>query len=192
VTEYLVKAHWVTSAASFLQIHFPPEVCERARQSLSGDVRRAFSELEPIQWCPRSHHIEIMNAIASAKRTEAGAYEDLVTYGQYVASQRLDGPLRPLMQIVTLKLFAKTLPKIWARDHQDDSHLEVDIAPIEEGRLPVQIRGTQGYSHSGVVMLGWIKQAISLVARRPVHVKQRGWSLDKPAPDEISGEVYWS
>ncbi len=192
MSEYLVKAHWVTSAAGYLQLHHQTDVVERVRETLPADVRRSFAELEPIQWCPRSYHTAVLNAIAGVKKTEPAVFEDLLTYGQYVAAQRLDGPLRPLMHIVTLKLFAKALPTLWARDHEDPSRLEVDIAQLDEGRLPLFIRGATGYDHAGVAMLGWVKQGISRLVRRPVHVKQRGWSLSRPAPDELSCEVTWS
>jgi hypothetical protein len=192
MTSELVRAHWITSAPSFLAGHFAEDVGQRLRESLPVDARRALTELEPVQWCPREHHVELMKAIASVKKLDADVLQDLVGYGEYVARLRLEGTFRHLLPILTLKLFAKNLPALWARDHQDGSRLEVDLAPIDDGRLPFGILGAREYDHVGVVALGWVKHAVSELTKRPVQAKQRGWALRTPAPDEIQCEVSWS
>jgi hypothetical protein len=192
MTDETVRAYWISGAPGFLTTRFPEDVAQKLRESLPAETRRSLTELEPVQWCSRSHHVEIMRAIASVKKAEPEAYQDLLGYGEYVSRVRLEGAWRHLMPILTLKLFAKNLPAIWARDHQDGSQLEVDLAPIEEGRLHFTILGARDYDHIGVVTLGWVKQLVSQLTRRSVQAKQQGWSLRAPSPQEIHCEVSWS
>jgi hypothetical protein len=192
MTEYAVRGYWITGAIAFMGTHFSSETNDRLLSGLPKELRLALAGLDPVQWCPRAHHVELMNAIASVQRNEAGAYEDLLAYGQYVGSELANGALRPFMLIATLKLFAKKLPAIWTRDHQDDGKLESDIAQLDEARLPLRFTGIRGYDHVGVVTLGWVKGALGRFVRKGVQVKQTGWSLRQGGPNEMSCEVSWS
>ena len=190
--EELVKAHWITGAPGFLKMHFSEDVAQRLRESLPAETRRSLTELEPIQWCSRDHHVEVMKAIAAQKRAEAEAFQDLSKYGEYVARVRLEGPWRHLLPVLSLKLFAKNLPLIWTREHQDGTSLEVDMAPIEDGRLPWRVLGAKNYDHVGIVALGWVKEIVAQLTSKPVRTRQQGWSLREPGSDEIQCEVSWS
>jgi hypothetical protein len=190
--EELVRAHWITGAPGFLKMHLAEDVGHRLRESLPAETRRSLTELEPIQWCSREHHVEIMKGIAALKKAEAEAFQALSSYGEYVARVRLEGPWRHLLPVLSLKLLAKNLPLIWTREHQDGSALEIDMAPIEEGRLPWRILGARSYDHVGVVALGWVKEMVAQLTRREVRTRQQGWSLRAPASDEIQCEVSWS
>lgn len=190
--EDLVKAHWITGAPGFLKMHVAEDVGQRLKESLPAETRRSLTELEPVQWCSRQHHVEIMKAIAALKKAEADAFQDLSSYGEYVARVRLEGSWRHLLPVLSLKLFAKNLPLIWTREHQDGSVLDVDMAPIEEGRLPWRIIGAQGYDHVAIVALGWVKEIVAQLTRRQVRMRHQGWSLRTPASDEIQCEVSWS
>lgn len=189
--EQQVRAYWIRGALDFLKVHHSAE-SERLLENLPGEIRQAMVESHPAEWCPRSYHVELMNAIVAAEDNPLGAYDALLAYGQHVASDVLGGSLRPLMQIVDVKLFARKLPDMWARDHQDESRLESDISQVEDARVPLRFLGLRGYNHSGIAMLGWIKSGITQLTRRAVHVKQAGWSLSQPAPNELTCEVSWS
>jgi hypothetical protein len=134
----------------------------------------------------------LLRAIASVHRDEAGAYQDLLTYGQYVGREVCSGALKQLMLVSTLKLFAKKLPELWARDHQRDGKLESDISQLEDSRLGLQLSGIRGYDHVGVVTLGWLRGAMASFTPKTVQIKQTGWSLANAAPSEMSCEVSWS
>jgi hypothetical protein len=133
-----------------------------------------------------------MRAIAALHTSDVRAYEDLIAYGQHVGSELAHGSLRPFFLISSLKLFARKLPALWSRDHQDDGRLESDFAQLEEARLPVRLSGLRGYDHVGIAALGWIKGLMTGFNKKALRVKQSGWSLANGAPDEMMCEVAWT
>jgi hypothetical protein len=187
-----VRGCWLTSGIKFLRTHYPPETNERLLGALPKALRTAFLELQPVSWYPRSHHIDLMSSIVSAHRDEASAYQSLTGYGQLVATDACNGPLRPLLPILTPKLLARKLPKLWANDHQEDGALDVDISHVEDGRLSIRMAGLDDYAHVGVATLGWIKGFLAALGARDVVLNQTGWSLGHAAPNELTGEVRWS
>ncbi len=192
MTEPLVRGYWITGAVGFMGVHYSPEMSERLLTGLPRGLRTSAAQLGPAEWCPRSLHVELLKAIASVHTSEARAYDDLLAYGQYVGSEAAHGPLKSFLLISTLKLFAKKLPILWARDHQEDGRLESDFAPIEEARLPLRLSGVRGYEHVGIAALGWIKGLMAPFDRKSLRVKQSGWSLAHGAPEEMTCEVAWS
>lgn len=192
MTEQSVRGHWTTSALSFIDSHYSASTSERLVSDLPRELRQAVAQMGPAEWCPRNYHVDLMAAIVSVHDDENRAFQDLMTYGQYVAAEATAGPLRQFMLVATLKLFAKKLPQLWDRDHLGSGSLESDIAFLDEGRLPLRFSGIQGYDHVGPAMLGWVKTAITRFVGKTVYVKQGGWSLSQPAPREINCEVRWS
>jgi hypothetical protein len=192
MSEQLVRGYWLTGGVKFLRTRHAPDVNERLLGALSKGLRSQLAEIQPVQWYPRAHHVEMMSSIVSAHRDETSAYEGLLSYGQLVATDLAQGSLRPLVQILTPKLLAKKLPHFWEADHQSDGVLEADIAQVDEGRLPLRLAALHGYQHVGVVALGWIKGFLLSLGRREVSVKQTGWSLSQTAPSEMACEVRWS
>jgi hypothetical protein len=192
MSDKVVRGHWITGGIKFMRTHYPADVNERLLGALPRALRASLTEIQPVQWCSRAHHAEMLSAMVSAHRDEASAQDSLLAYGQLVATDIASGVLRPLMQILTPKLLAKKLPQMWSGDHQEDGQLEADIAQIDDGKLLLRLSGVQGYGHVGVVTLGWIKGLLSSLGRRDVVVKQKGWSLSQTAPSEMSGEVRWS
>jgi hypothetical protein len=192
MSEQRVRAYWITGAVAFLGVHYSLDVNDHLLAGLPRELRLSLNRLGPAEWCPRSHHVELLKAIASAHRDEAGAYQDLLTYGEYVGAEIASGALKQFISIAGLKLFAKKLPNLWLRDHQLDGRLDSDIAQLEESRFGLQLNGVRGYDHVGIATLGWIKGVLSRYTRRTIQVKQTGWSLAQPAPNTISGEVSWS
>jgi len=192
VNENSVRGHWLTGGVKFLRAHYPPETNERLLGDLPKTLRALVLDVQPAQWYPRLHHVELLNAIVSAHRDEASAYGSLLAYGQLVAADVSKGTLRPLMGILTPKLLTRKLPSFWWSDHQHDGSLDVDIAQVDDGRLGLTLSGLQGYAHVGVVTLGWIKGLIGALGARDVAATQRGWSLSRAAPAELTAEVRWS
>jgi hypothetical protein len=192
MNELSVRGHWITGGVKFMRTHHTPEASERLLGSLPKALRATLAEIQPVQWCQRSYHVDIMNAIVSARRDEVAAYESLLTYGQLVASDLASGALRPLMKILSPKLLATRLPNMWSIDHQQDGVLETDIAQIDQNRLSLRLGSLDGYDHIGVVTLGWVRGLLQALGRRDVVVKQEGWSLGHVAPGEMTGEVRWS
>jgi hypothetical protein len=136
--------------------------------------------------------VALLRAIASASTDEHRVFDDLMAYGQFIATEAINGALRPLMAMSTPKMFAKRLPDLWAMDHRGDGQLESDFAQLDEGRLPLRLTGIRGYDHVGIAQLGWVKAALSGLLGRPPQVKQTGWSLRNVAPSELVCEVTWS
>jgi hypothetical protein len=192
MNEQLVRGHWLTGGVKFLRTHYPAETNERLLGALPKALRALVLDIQPVQFYPRAHHVDMLNAIASVHRDQASAYDSLSAYGQLVATDASKGALRPLMGILTYRLLARKLPDLWQNDHQDDGALEVDIAQVDDGCLGLKLSGLDGYAHVGVVTLGWIQGLVSSLGAREVVVEQTGWSLGQAAPPELSFEVRWS
>lgn len=192
MTTYSVRGYWISGAVRFMKVHYPSDTNERLLGNLPKAVRASFAQLEPVQWYPRSHHVELLRAIASVKSSEAQVFEDLLAYGQYLGAEMANGSLQSFLLIAQLRLFARKLPMLWTRDHQDDAKLEGSTAQLDESRLPIRLTGVEDYDHVGIVTLGWLKGMLAGLGHRSVDVKQSGWSLALSAPSEINAEVRWA
>jgi hypothetical protein len=191
MSDQVVRGYWLTGGIKFMRTNYSAEVNERLLGALPRALRATLTEIQPVQWCSRAHHTEMLNVIASAHRDEVSTFESLLAYGQLVATDVAAGILRPLIQILTPRILAKKLPQMWVNDHQEDGKLEVDIAQIDDARLLVRLSALQSYGHVGVVTLGWIKGLLTSLGRREAVVKQTGWSLGQTAPSEMNGELRW-
>lgn len=187
-----VRGYWITGALAFMRLQYGAETSARLLEALPKELRASLAQVGPVEWVPRSHHVQLLRIIGSVQRTEPGVLEDLLSYGQYVGSELANGALKQFMLVVTPKLFAKKLPNLWIRDHLDDGRLDGDIAMVDEARLPLRFSGIRGYDHIGVVGLGWVRGVMGRFNRKGLQVKQSGWSLRHVAPDEMACEVSWS
>lgn len=192
MTEHLIRGYWLTGGVKFLRTQHTPEANERILGALPRTLRGLLAEIQPAHWYPRTHHVDLLKAVASAQRDEASAYESLLAYGQLVATDSANGPLRSLMPILTPLLLARKLPNLWVSDHQDDGKLETDIARIDAATLSLKLVGLQQYDHVGVATLGWIKGLLLALGHQAVVVKQSGWNLGQASPSELLAEVRWS
>ncbi len=188
----VVRGRWLSGGARFLRAHYPMETSERLLGNVQKALRVPLLDLDPVQWFPRTHHVELMRAIATVRGDEPAVYEDFIAYGRFMAAEMTSGSLKQFMQVATLKLFAKKLPNLWSLEHQDDGRLESDIAQLEEACLPLRLSGSHGYDHVGVVTFGWVAGALAALGQKNVVLKQGGWSLKQAAPSEMTCEVRWS
>jgi hypothetical protein len=191
MTDEKVRGYWLGGAPEFVRIHFPADQGRRLLEGLPQELKLSIDRVEPAAWYPRAHHVALLRALGSMAKEEDRVFEDLLNYGQFVATRAFAGELKPFMAIVSPRLFVKKLPDLWARDHRGESKLEGDFAKLEEARLPLKLSGIRGYDHVGVVTLGWIKTAIGTLVGRTPRVKQAGWSVRHSAPSEMLCEVSW-
>src|SRR5687768_7192952 len=97
----LVRGCWLTSGLKFVGTTYPPETNERLLGGLPKALRAMLTDLEPVGWYARTHHVDLLKSIVSAHRDETAAYESLLAYGQSVATDLANGSARPLMAILT-------------------------------------------------------------------------------------------
>ena len=188
----MIRGHWLSSGAKFVKAHYPSDTGERLIGVLQKSLRLSLADVDPVQWYPRSVHVELLRAIAATRKDEATAYEDMLAYGRFVASEMASGSLELFTRIATTKLFAKKLPGLWQREHQEDGRLESDIAALDEARLPLRLVGANDYDHVGVMTLGWVGGTLAALGHKNLSIKQNGWTLKQPAPADMTAEVRWS
>ena len=191
MSEQVVRGHWLTGGVKFMRTRYAADTNERLLGALPRALRAQLAEIQPVSWYPRSHHVEMLRAVASAHVDEASAFDSLVGYGHLVGTDLANGSLRTLMQVLTPKLMARKLSQLWASDHRDDGSLYSDIAEVYRGRLLLRLSSASAYDHVGVVTLGWVKGLVTALGGRDVQVQQTGWSLAQPGPGELNGEVRW-
>ncbi len=187
-----VRGHWVIGGVKFFRSRYSHEANEQLLGLLPKGFYASIAELQPIAWCDRTHHVEVLKVIAGTQRDETAAYEGLLAYGQSIATDLANGALRPLLKLMTPKLLAKKLPQLWVSDHQADGRLESDIAQIEDGRLPLRMAAIGGYDHVGIATLGWVTGLLGALGCKDVKVQQTGWRLAQGSPPEMTCEVRWS
>lgn len=192
MTDQQVRGHWLSGAVAFMAVHFPADAGHLLLENLPREVRLAAPRVGPAEWCSSAQHVALLRAIGSASKEEQRVFDDLMAYGQFIATEATSGVLKPLMAMCTPKMFAKRLPELWAMDHRGDGQLESDFAQLDEGRLTLRLSGIRGYDHMGIAQLGWVKAALGGLLGRPPQVKQTGWSLRNVAPSELACEVTWS
>jgi hypothetical protein len=187
-----VRGIWLLSGIKFLRSHYPAEMGEHLLGALPGGLRSSISELQPASWYPRSYHVGLLKVITSSHRDEQSARDSLLAYGDMIAGDMTSGAWRPLVPILTPRLFAKKLPDMWLDNHQGYGTLESDIAEIDASRLPLHFSGIQEYDGIGIATLGWIRGWLGKIGLKDVTLTQTGWSLQQSAPNEMICEARWS
>lgn len=193
MTTPTLRGYMVHQAVAFIESgYFEPDVGRRIMDSLPKEVALGLPNVKHAEWYPREYLMEIMKGIARVKNNDAGAYQDLVAYGSYVATEATNTFLKLLLKMLTPTLFAKKVPDFWQRDHRGSGHFEADVQNAGEGLIRMRLLGAGGFDHVGITAIGFITCGLKTMGKKDVQVTQRGWSLATPSPDEISYEVRWS
>jgi hypothetical protein len=189
--EPMIRGHVIEHTAKFFRVECEPALALRIDSALPLELRVALREISSAGWYPRRYEVALLQAVAEAHGDEAGTRRDLLRCG---ASMAVGGNefMKLLMKVLTPELFLKKAPRFWTRDHQDDAGYQLDrIDPV--GRTAsLRLRGVSGYTHSGLVWLGWIQGVFAEMCQAGWEINQQGWTWSNPAPDEIVYEVKWS
>lgn len=186
-----IRGYSLKQTAKYLETKFDPDTRRRVSDGLPAPVRSLLGSFEPGEWYPRDYSASLFRAIAAARNTEGGAYQDLVQCGEFIASEATNTFLKLLMKIMSPTLFAKKVPEFWKRD-QRGGYFEADVSRADDSLIKMRLADVEGYDHIGIVSIGWIQFGMTSLGKKNVQVKQQGWSLSTPGPREIDYEITWS
>lgn len=193
MTTPTLRGYTVKQTVDFIKSgYFEPDVSRRIMDGLPPEIVLALPSLKPAEWYPREYLMAMLKGIAAVKSHDVGSYQDLVAYGNYVATEATNTFLKLLLKMLTPTLFAKKVPEFWQRDHRGSGHFEVDVQRANEGIIAMRLVGIGGFDHIGVAAIGFISCGLKTMGKKDVQVKQSGWSMATPSPDEVNYEVTWS
>ena len=190
MNEPMIRGHVIAHTAEFFRNQCDPTIALRIDGALSFELKAALRDIKPGAWYPRSHQVELLTAVAKAHGSDAPTRSDLLRCGAAMTSGGNEF-MRLLLKILTPELFLKKSERFWLRDHSQSGSCELERldAMGHAGRL--RLRGIAGYTHAGIIWLGWIKNVLERVSGADAQVHQQGWTWANPAPDEVVYEVRW-
>src|SRR4029078_8307514 len=115
---------------------------------------------------------------------ETEATNQVVRVGCYQCTDTREGYLRLLLEVLTVKMFAKKAPDIWARDANFGRVVVEQTSTLEEGQLRLVFKELGRFPYFGLVAQGWLAAALEEMGHKELSVGLNGWSLANPDPGE--------
>jgi hypothetical protein len=188
----MIRGYSIAQQFNYLETQYDPETSSRLISSIPTQVVEDIKNIRPADWYPRMHSVHVLRAIAARRPDdEESAYNDLVRCGTFIVTEATNTFLKLLMKILTPTLFAKKIPEFWKRDQQG-GRFEVDTSDAKNGNLHLQLCDVAGFDHIAVIGVGWISYGLKAMGKDDVQVKQTGWGLETPGPENISYHVTWT
>jgi hypothetical protein len=143
------------------------------------------------QWAPPKFSSELWTGIAKEHKGDE-AREQLVKAGRYQGAFATNTYLKLLMKMLTMKMFAKKFPDIWARDANFGKVTLGDLADIDKGKLVIEFKELGTFPYFGPITEGWFAYSFEVMGLKGVKVQLVDWSLQKPDPGELTFQVTWT
>jgi hypothetical protein len=189
--EPMIRGHVIRHTVRFFRVQCDPLLALRIDAELPLELRTTLEDIEPAGWYPRQYEIELLQAVARAHGGEEAAREDLLRCGAGMAVGDNEFT-KLLMKVLTPELFLKKAERFWSRDHQDAAGYRLERCDIEQRRASLRLHGVAGYTHCGLIWMGWLRGVLGEICQSGFEVEQRGWSWANPAPNDVVYEVSWS
>lgn len=184
-----VRGYWLSAALSSLDSCAGREIRERTWQRLSGRRQGDAAEPSAGEWVKREWLTEVLGAVESA--SPATTHDTLVACGERAADFACGHFLEIVIDLVTVELLSKKLPRIWRIDCQNSGLLEVDLH-AEDRRARIVATGVAGFEHLGPLYLGWLARAFRDPSGGKARVRPDGWTPDSRSADVLAWELRWA
>jgi hypothetical protein len=185
----MLRGYMLQRAVKFIEHHFPEAQVSKIKAGFPDSLRTTLQELKPVEWYPREHCIVLHRAIAEAAGP-AAAYESLVSLGEFMATEATNTFLQLAMRLLNPVLFCKKVPTFWQRDHSVGEFVLVGV-DNDAKRINMRLSKVEHFDHVGAAAVGFLRFGMKAVGAQ-AKIEQVGWSLEKPAPEEIHYTVNWS
>jgi hypothetical protein len=189
--EPMIRGHVIHHTARFFRLECDPAIALRIDASLPLEQREAMNDLSDPEWYPRRYETALLNGVSRAFEDEETARAQLIRCGTSLAIGHNEF-MKLLVRVLTPELFVRKLERFWARDHRDAAGYVVENCDLERHSASLRLRGVAGYTHCGLIWLGWMRGILNEISPGGFSVEQHGWSWAHPDPDEIVYEVKWS
>jgi hypothetical protein len=189
--EPMIRGHVIQHTARFFRTECDPAVALRIDASLPLEQREAMNGLSDPAWYPRRYETALLAGVARAFEEEEATRTQLIRCGSSLAVGDNEF-MKLLVRVLTPELFMRKLERFWVRDHRDGAGYVVEQCDLERRSASLRLRGVAGYTHGGLIWLGWMRGILNEICPSGFSVEQRGWTWSTPDPDEIVYEVKWS
>jgi hypothetical protein len=185
--ENQMRGYALLSAAEYLRKAAGEQNAKRILDGLSPETKQALATAKDANWCSSKAVAELYSAVAAlANGDEPSAQKHLIECGKHTAREASNSFLRLLMKMLTLNLFAKKLPDIWARD----CTVGKISTEVFDDKIRNHLTGVAGFDHIGPVCVGFVAFALEAMGKSITKTELHGWSLATPSKD-CWYEVSW-
>jgi hypothetical protein len=189
--ERKIKVYGFVGTLEFIGQNYDDAGRKRIFSALSPEVHGFMEVAKKAQWAPVLHSSALWAGIVREHADPVQAQAQLVRTGRHMGSYATNTYLKLLMKMMSMKMFAKKYPDIWARD-ANFAKLSCDITDIDSGRLLLNFKELGTYPYFGPVCQGWFAFAFETMGLKNVKVDLMNWSMQNPDPGELTFNVTWT
>jgi hypothetical protein len=190
--ERKIKSYGFNATVEFVEKNYDEAARKRIFGGLSPAGRSFMETAKKAQWAPPEYSGELWTGIAKEHPTGNEAQDQLVKAGRYQGAYATNTYLKLLMKMLTMKMFAKKFPDIWARDANFGKLVVGEIAEIEKGKLMLGFRELGKFPYFGPITQGWFSYSFETMGLKNVKVELQDWTLQNPDPGEVTYHVTWT
>src|SRR5437763_11987378 len=151
--ERKIKAYGFNATVEYLDKHYDEASRKRIYAGLSPAGHAFMPTAKKSQFAPPSFSAELWSGIA--KEHPDDTFQELVKLGRYQGAYATNTYLKLLMKMLTVKMFAKKFPDIWARDANFGKFVVGDLAEIDKGKLRLGFEDLTAFPYFGPITEGW-------------------------------------
>lgn len=186
-----IKAYGFVGTLEFIEKHYDAAARQRILDGLMPETRRLMETVKKAQWAPPLATTELWAGIVRESGDLESGREALVRGGRYVGNFATNTYLKLLMKMLTVNMFAKKFPDIWARD-ANFGKVTVDASQTDKGRLMVRFQELGTYPYFGPSCQGWLSFSLETMGLKNVKCELEGWSMQNPDPGELVYRITWT
>jgi hypothetical protein len=191
MTERKIKAYGLLGSIEYVERNYDAETRKNIFDAFSPELRNWIPTSKKAHWAPPLFSCEVWRGIVKAQPDPTKATNDLYQCGRHMGSYATNTYLKLLLKMLTIKMFAKKFPDIWARD-ANFGKLSIDIAELESGKLIISMTGLENYPYFGPICQGWYSFSFETMGLKNVKVELKNWSIQTPDPGHLEYHVLWT
>jgi hypothetical protein len=187
-----MKAYGFMASLEFIEKNYDEAGRKRILSGLSPDARKFVDVAKKSQFAPPHYSSELWSGIVKEAPDAESAQAQLVKVGRHMGAFATTTYLKLLMKMLTVKMFAKKFPDLWARDANFGTVSLGDLAQIEVGELSINFKDLEKYPYFGPICEGWFAFSLETMGLKELKVKVLNWSMQNPDPGELSYRITWA
>jgi hypothetical protein len=188
--ERKIKAYGFNATVEYVDKNYDEAARTRIMGALSPAGHAFLPTAKKSQFAAPSYSSELWTAIA--KEHPNDTFDQLVKLGRYQGAYATNTYLKLLMKMLTVKMFAKKFPDIWARDANFGRFIVGDLADIEKGQLKLGFEDLGNFPYFGPITEGWFAYSFEVMGLKNVKVALQDWSPQNPDPGRLMYHVTWT
>jgi hypothetical protein len=187
-----IKAYGFNATLEFVEKNYDEATRKRILSALSPAGQSFMEAAKKSQWAPPQFSSELWTGVAREHQKSNDVEEQLVKIGRYQGAFATNTYLKLLMKMLTMKMFAKKFPDIWARDANFGKVIVGDLADIDKGKLVIDFKDLVTFPYFGPITQGWFSYSFEVMGLKEVKVQLLDWSLQKPDVSDLRYQVSWT